>query len=70
MKVFLAQTRRPEVLFDPANREHRRCVAEFFKNNTWRGCPYRFLVNDNSLDLTAVLKRQLVEYYTNREFFN
>jgi hypothetical protein len=66
----LSKTLKPEVIFDPEKREHRKAVADFFKNKSWRGCPYRFLVNDNSLDLTAVLKRQLVEYYTNREFFN
>jgi hypothetical protein len=68
--TVLARTRKPEVVFDPEKREHRRAVAEFLKNKSWRDCPYRFLVNDNSLDLTAVLKRQMVEYYTNREFFN
>lgn len=66
----LARTRKPEVVFDPKKREHRRVVAEFLKNKSWRDCPYRFLVNDSSLDLTAVLKRQMVEYYTNLEFYN
>lgn len=59
---------RPQVVFDPKNKDHRKWAASFFKNNSWRECPVRFLVNDNSIDLTSVIKRQLVEFYTTKEF--
>jgi len=67
MSVLLL-SRRPEVMFDPTNKDHRKWAAGFFKTNSWRECPVRFVVRDSSIDLTNVLKRQLVEFYTAKEF--
>ena len=64
----LAALVRPQVMFDPTNKDHRKWAASFIKNRSWRECPVRFLVNDNSLELVNVIQRQLVQYYTNKEF--
>jgi len=59
---------KPHVIFDPANAEHRLWAASYIKNKTWRDCPVRFIVNDNSLDLPGVIQRQLIEFYVSTEF--
>ncbi len=59
---------RPQVIFDPTNKDHRKWVSDFIKNRTWRNCPVRFIVADNSLELANVMQRQLVQYYTSKEF--
>jgi hypothetical protein len=65
--MSLLVNRRPEVVFDPKNRDHRKWVASFFRNNSWRECPVRFIVRENGNDIN-VIKRQLVEFYTAKEF--
>jgi Fe-S cluster biosynthesis and repair protein YggX len=59
---------RPQVVFNSDNPDHRKWVANFIKTKSWRDCPVRFLVNDNSLDMANVVQRQLLEYYINKEF--
>jgi hypothetical protein len=60
---------RPTVAFDVANKEHRRHYHEFAKNNTWGRCPVRFIsLEDTGYNLVAIMQRQIVEYYTTREF--
>jgi len=65
--MSLLSNRRPEVVFDPTNKDHRKWVASFFRNNSWRECPVRFIVRENGNDIN-VIKRQLVEFYTAKEF--
>lgn len=64
----LATIVRPQVVFDPTNKDHRKWAADFIKNRSWRGCPVRFMVDDNSYDISNVMQRQLVQYYTDNEF--
>ena len=59
---------RPQVVFDPTNKDHRKWASSFIKNHSWRECPVRFLVNDNSVEFANVIQRQLVQYYTSKEF--
>jgi hypothetical protein len=59
---------RPQVVFDPAKKDHRKWVAKFFKTKSWKDCPVRFITNDNSLDISNVIQRQLANYYTSKEF--
>lgn len=66
----LTTNSRPQVVFDPTNKDHRKWAADFIRTNSWRGCPVRFLVSDNSLAIPNVMQRQLVQYYTNKEFKN
>jgi hypothetical protein len=60
---------RPLVAFDPANSEHRRFYYELLRTHTWGGCPVRFICpNDIGYDLTIMIRNELIEYYTDKEF--
>lgn len=60
---------RPLVAFDPKNKDHRRWYHEFIQRRSWGYCPVRFICPDDSgLDLTLMIKNQLVEYYVQKEF--
>jgi hypothetical protein len=59
---------RPQVVFDPKNKDHRKWATEFLHTKSWKNCPVRFLVNDTSLDYVAVMQRQLITYYADKEF--
>lgn len=60
--------RRPVVLFDPDNADHRRDYASFLKTNSWRGCGVRYVIDDSAGDLQARIQRSLLEYYVAQEF--
>ncbi len=59
---------RPWVVFDATNKDHRRWFAEFNKNLSWKGCPVRFVVNEDHGDLITQIQRQLIQFYVDREF--
>ena len=59
---------RPWVVFDPANKEHRRWFAEFNRTNAWGSCPVRFVIDDDHGDLITMIQRKLIEFYVDREF--
>jgi hypothetical protein len=58
---------RPYTIFDASNRKHRQWFAEFQENGSWGQCPVRFVIEEHGA-LVPVIQRQLIEYYTNREF--
>jgi hypothetical protein len=61
---------RPLVAFDPTNKDHRRYYAEFLETGGWGRCPVRFIVPEDNVgvDLPAMIKNRLVDYYVSREF--
>lgn len=59
---------RPLVIFDPSKKEHRRLYANFLASGSWRGCPYRFAVEDDYGYLIGHIQRELIEYYMGKEF--
>ena len=60
---------RPLVAFDPKNKDHRKWYHEFVVTRSWGYCPVRFICpDDTGLDLTIMIRNQLVEYYVNKEF--
>jgi hypothetical protein len=59
---------RPWVVFNPANRLHRKFYYEFVKSGTWGRCPYRFMVADDQGDVITMIQRSLIKYYVEREF--
>ena len=64
----LALHSRPFVVFDPANRDHRKWFAEFNTSARWGKCPVRFVVEDDNGDLVTMIQRRLIQYYVNKEF--
>jgi len=59
---------RPWVVFDPANKQHRKWFADFNKKRTWGNCPVRFVVNDDHGDLLTMIQRELIQHYVDKEF--
>lgn len=60
---------RPWVKFNPSDKQHRKWYYEFLERNSWGYCPVRFICpDDTGLDLTIMIRNQLIEYYVNREF--
>jgi hypothetical protein len=64
----LALHGRPWVVFDPANKDHRRWFANFNTTGAWGYCPVRFVVNDDHGDLITQIQRELIQFYVNKEF--
>ena len=60
---------RPLVAFNPHDKSHRRWYHEFIEYGGWGTCPVRFICpDDNGLDLTVMIKNQLIDYYIQKEF--
>lgn len=59
---------RPWVIFDAANKDHRRWFAEFQRKGTWGRCPVRFIIADDYGDLITMIQQRLIQYYVNKEF--
>ena len=68
MSGKLVMSGRPWVIFDAANKQHRKWYAEFQARRSWGRCPVRFIIADDQFDLLTMIQRRLNQYYTSREF--
>jgi hypothetical protein len=68
MSGRLEQAGRPYTTFNPSNRKHRTYYAEFLQKRTWGNCPVRFIVSEDAGDLVTMIQRELVKFYTEKEF--
>ncbi len=59
---------RPLAVFDPANKEHRSLFAQFVKSGRWDHSPVQFVAGEPTQIEVGTMARQLIEYYTNKEF--
>ena len=59
---------RPYVIFDPANKDHRRYYNQFVLTHSWGECPVRFVVPEDHGDLVTMIQRSLITYYVTKEF--
>jgi hypothetical protein len=59
---------RPYVVFDAADKNHRKYFAQFQRLGTWGRCPIRFIVPDEHGDLVTMIQRRLIEHYVSKEF--
>lgn len=59
---------RQAVVFDPANKEHRKLYHQFVKQSSWTGCPYNWIIDDDSTSILYMIQKKLVGYYTHKEF--
>ena len=59
---------RPWVVFDPANRQHRAWYYQFQETQSWGSCGVRFILPSEEGNLVSMINRQLIEYYTKKEF--
>ena len=68
---ILDLNRRPIVLFDAGNVDHRRWFAEFARTSSWSSCPVRFAVTDDRgvhENLAVMIGKQVTEFYLGQEF--
>ena len=56
------------VLFDASNHQHRKHYAKFIENKSWGYVPIKFAVLGSRTDLVTQIERDLVDYYTHKEF--
>lgn len=62
---------RPMVAFNAENKVHRKYYYDFVQYGGWGTCPVRFICPEGaSLDLTSMIRYELIAYYINREFQN
>jgi len=59
---------RPFVVFDANNKDHRLHYHNFVTTGSWGQCPVRFVVDDDHGDLITMIQRNLIKYYSNKEF--
>lgn len=64
---FLDVHRRPTVIFNPKNPDHRRYVAEFYQKGTWGNCPVLFY-SHGDCSIKSLTSDLLIEHYLNEEF--
>jgi hypothetical protein len=67
MQSFLDVCRRPVVVFDPTNVEHRKHMSQFLKEGTWGKCPVAFYAPDN-MSIKAYAMETLIDFYLKKEF--
>lgn len=58
---------RESVVFDPANRQHRKWANQAFVSRSWGQCPVKFKVI-GVIDMETSVRRDLLEYYLMKEF--
>jgi hypothetical protein len=59
---------RPTVIFDPSNKEHRRHGWLMIKNRSLKDCPWIFALHEGHDNVIDMINRELVQWYTDREF--
>ena len=59
---------RPYVVFNPADKAHRKWYHQFVKTASWGLCPVRFVVPEDHGDLITMIQRSLVKHYVESEF--
>jgi len=59
---------RPYVVFDATNKNHRNFYHTFAVTGSWGACPVRFVVDDDHGDLITMIQRNLIRYYSDKEF--
>jgi hypothetical protein len=64
----LALFGRPFVVFDASDKNHRAYYHNFVVTGSWGTCPFRFVVDDDHGDLITMIQRNLIKYYSNKEF--
>jgi hypothetical protein len=68
MMSCLNLTRRPTVVFDATNVEHRKTVEQFLRTGTWGRTDVNFLLETPYYDLPAMITAKLTDYYLRCEF--
>ena len=65
---YLMTRTRPYVLFDVEDPEHRKLFAQYILTGRWNHCPYQFVADEPTQIDVGTIQRQLIAYYTRKEF--
>lgn len=65
---LIDRTARPSIVFDPANKNHRKMFHEFVKTGRWDSCPVQFYLNEGQVSIVHQIQQQLSQHYLNKEF--
>lgn len=64
----LLRSIRPVQVFDATNRKHRESFAKYVATNSWNHSDVKYVANQPTQSDVGVMTRQLVEFYTKKEF--
>ena len=67
MQTLLDVHRRPVVMFDPKNAEHRKHMASFLKHGTWSRSPVTFYAPEN-ISVRSYALESMLDFYIRKEF--
>lgn len=59
--------RRPMVMFDVQNKDHRNAAKQFYRTGSWNGCPWTFAIPDDASNVPAYISRELLLYFFEQE---
>lgn len=65
--AILSSNKRPVVMFDAANIEHRKMYAEYRKTRSWNNAPVRFKLENMWSDIVSMIEDKMLKYYVNQE---
>lgn len=68
MSTLLSTSLRPIKVFDVNDRKHRKLFAEFVRTGRWSHSPFRFIASESTEIDVGTISRQVLEFYTNKEF--
>lgn len=68
MSTVLTTAQRPIEVFDVRNRKHRSLFAEYARTGSWKHSPVRFIASESTEVDVGTITRQMVQFYTAREF--
>lgn len=60
--------RRPSVVFDASNEEHREAFYKFTKRGSWGDCKFNFILEEPYNDLITNIHYKIVTWYMQKEF--
>lgn len=67
--ILSLTAQRPVVAYDPANKQHRKYLAEYLQGHSWAKCPYRFVsVDHTGIDHLTSMTNTTLSYYIGKEF--
>lgn len=65
--TVLNSSKRPAVMFDATNVEHRKMYAEFLKTRSWGKTPVKFELEPEWADIVSMIEHKMLKYYVNQE---
>lgn len=66
--MILDINRKPVVLFDVNNKDHRRDYAKFIQTGSWAHCDRHYEIYNVGGHSQGMIQRQLLEFYMAQEF--